>query len=134
MNVKKRLQKILDYVNDLEAENTFLDSKVAELEKPIFQAVNGYGKLIQFIDLERENARLREQLRWYDVGELPEKVKIGSSCISRAVILKEEKCIPKTAYFDYDNFMWVNLSTMKVIVLGYESKATWCYIPEDGDA
>lgn len=79
-------------------------------------------------------ASLRDQLRWRDVGELPEKVKIGSSCISRAVILKEEKCRPKTAYFDYDNFMWVNLSTMKVIVLGYESKATWCYIPEDGDA
>ena len=88
MNVKKRLQKVLDYVQDLEEENEILVNKASELEKPklmiggdVFGVWSGDNWKAPHQDIEHdqimtllleENARLREQLRWRSVSELPE--------------------------------------------------------------
>lgn len=139
MNVKKRLQKILDYVRELEAENMSLVSKVAELEKPKLM-VGGdtfgvWSGSYQNIDhdqtmtlLQEENARLREQLRWHSVDELPRRSE--HKTISVDVVLKTPIWPILIAWYRYDRSEWWAYGKQQVSV---SSNSRWCYIPEGGE-
>jgi hypothetical protein len=138
MNVKKRLQKILDYVNDLEAENTFLDSKVAELEKDKTRLFFG-GRWVLYEDaiehnriVEEENARLRDQLRWHSVDEKPP---VSGKYLVKHFLRNQDGelrvAINVTYYTAHNNF-WL-IDVIKWCYIPDDNQGTDC-TPEDGDA
>lgn len=79
-----------------------------------------------------ENARLREQLRWHPVSELPPTENNEVRC-SENVILKKINCYsPVVAYYSHAFMSWFDYHRDKIIDVDNNYK--WCYIPEDGDA
>jgi len=73
--------------------------------------------------------RLREQLRWHSVDELPECGK-GKSVWSVDVLLDAHvNYFPVVAYYSYWSKSWINSDTGSNINVKNGDK--WCYIPED---
>ena len=188
MNVKKRLQKVLDYVDELEAERDHIDDRLSNFER-IAQDFAYHDKIApecreEFLKLlgdeknmyiggdfvvkysgtafdsikpdlrctsieqtysdlvmenfvlenanhcyKEENARLREQLRWRPVSELPPRMVIFTS--SKNVLLKELYNMPRTVYYSHASNQWVDGLTTKWFTPKPGSK--WCYIPDDKD-
>ena len=78
-----------------------------------------------------ENARLREQLRWHSVSELPPRLKALTN-LSVNVVLRRPMFAELMAYYSYVRKEWISLYTHNPIKTTSIDK--WCYIPEDGDA
>jgi hypothetical protein len=80
--------------------------------------------------VKNENARLREQLRWHSMDELPKRMSL--SCmndLSENVILRRYIGHDIIAYYSYWKKCWQDLYTHKIVDTTICHK--WCYIPED---
>jgi len=152
MNIKKQLNKIRDYVEELEEEKYLLHNKVEEYKIALLdKAVDDIEQLpttnyfthenlksqynfvkAQMEKLAKENARLREALRWHPVSEKPKK---DIKCLtpeSENVILQIDKgYYPVTAYCSLVSGIWRELKNHEEISVNKRSR--WCYIPEDKD-
>jgi len=88
----------------------------------------GSNHVIQeYSDLVKENARLREALRWHPVSELP-KIEI-KQLWTVSVLLKINEVEPIIAYYGIRSKCWYDYYKSECVVVNKNSR--WCYIPED---
>jgi hypothetical protein len=180
MNVKKQLNKIRDYVEELETlsdkqhtelhqykltAHKFVNQKITPTDaleefrallgdtmfigndycgdvmekmvdnvwqpiRPTPDEVHYGSNHIQsptYSELENENARLREALRWHPVSELP-KIEI-KQLWTVSVLLKINEVEPIIAYYGIRSKCWYDYYKSECVVVNKNSR--WCYIPED---
>lgn len=84
----------------------------------------------EYARLREENARLREQLRWHSVDELPRK-ESSTSFLSVDVFLNISGQGTYKAYYKHWNNTWVDRRNNKIIDVPTNKNARWCYIPDD---
>jgi hypothetical protein len=152
MNVKKQLNKIAEYIKEIEEVNQILNVRLARYENNNEQELHISGnfcgdvmeKIVdnvwqpiehehpEYAKVVDENARLREALRWHPVSEKPKK---DIKCLtpeSENVILQIDKgYYPVTAYCSLVSGIWRELKNHEEISVNKRSR--WCYIPEDKD-
>ena len=108
--MNKVLEIISKYIEQLEEELEWYQAKNREWQE--------------------ENARLREQLRWHPVYELPRR-EIQTSFLSVDVFLDIiGQGIYKAYHSNWSN-TWVDRRSNKVIVVPTNHDSRWCYIPDD---
>jgi len=149
MNVKKQLNKIAEYIKEIEEVNQILNVRLARYENNNEQELHISGnfcgdvmeKMVdnvwqpiehehpEYAKVVDENARLREALRWHPVSEKPKNDERYSHCnISVDVLLRiKDKAKPIIAWLNKDSNCWV--CDGQIIKTYSDSK--WCYIPED---
>ena len=93
----------------------------------------GSNHVIQeYSDLVKENARLREALRWHPVSELPDLDEECVSSWSKNVVFQVDRLVDlELAFYDFHVCYWRNLKTLELIKTFPQSR--WCYIPEYKD-
>lgn len=83
--------------------------------------------------LQEENARLREQLRWHSVDELPP---LETANCSKTVLLDVDYIGVFKMYYNYLSELWVGIQGKQEYFRQQDFKnidARWCYIPDDKD-
>ena len=111
---------------------TLFDELRAKLSERRYTGIRIDGTWLDFVELQQENARLREQLRWHSVDEFPpidDKFEIKT--LSVDVLLKRPSYKTVIAWHLRDRNEWWAYDKGKIPV-PLDSK--WRYIPEDGDA
>ena len=82
---------------------------------------------------QQENARLREQLRWRSMSELPPvNESFKDRKVSKYVMYKTWGAHIKMGYYDFEDNSWRDAVNGKDVMLVEMLK--WMPIPEDGDA
>jgi len=149
MNVKKQLNKIAEYIKEIEEVNQILNVRLARYENNNEQELHISGnfcgdvmeKMVdnvwqpiehehpEYAKVVDENARLREALRWHPVSEKPKNDERYSHCnISVDVLFRiNDKTKPIIVWHNADSNSWV--CDGQIVKTYNDSK--WCYIPED---
>ena len=78
-----------------------------------------------------ENARLRDQLRWHPVSELP-RTEVEKLWTVNVLMELEDEAEVIIAYYSIKSNCWYDYRNSDVLEVN--DKSRWCYIPEGGDA
>ena len=123
MNIKKQFKQILEYIDDINVENT-------RLLEMLNDSINKRNKLI------KENAKLHEALRWHPISELPKRDEnyLCSNISVNVLFRYNDRTEPFIVWCDLTKGYWIDPFVSNIIDIGMVSdNSQWCYIPEDED-
>ncbi|MDD5294085.1 MAG: hypothetical protein PHW40_07265 [Candidatus Izemoplasmatales bacterium] len=126
-NIMMFLGRPIDYWQTLQhyADINSVEKLINENTKLKQAAANHHNN---WMTSQQENARLREQLRWHPVSELPRKTKSIPQW-SVNVVFKRSILAESVAYYNFKSNRWISLYSHNPIIV--ESGDKWCYIPDD---